>query len=92
MPAGRLFVPYTELKNVLGYCHTRVHLQRLIERGLFPAPRRLSDNRIAWLYDELVEHANNRPIAVPKPAPPRLSDEQKADRYARKRERLGSAR
>ncbi len=46
--AGRIFVPYPELKNH-GIKYTRVHLNRLIARGLFPSPVQLTPNRIAWI-------------------------------------------
>jgi predicted DNA-binding transcriptional regulator AlpA len=86
---ARIFVPYSQLHDVLGIRYTRVHINRLIRAGCFPAPRKLSENRIAWVYSDLIEWAENRE-RVRKGVRPRvrMEDEEKADRYARKRERL----
>jgi predicted DNA-binding transcriptional regulator AlpA len=59
-PLEKIFVLYSQLQDVLGFKYDRVHLNRLIAAGRFPAPRRLSENRIAWLYSELIDWANKR--------------------------------
>jgi predicted DNA-binding transcriptional regulator AlpA len=44
---GDVIVTYKELPNE-GIKYSRVHLRRLIAKGLFPAPRQLSPNRQGW--------------------------------------------
>jgi len=85
---GRIFVPYKDLKTVIGVRYTRVHLNRLIAAGKFPAPRSLSDNRRAWTLSSLLEWAESRPVA--KSAKPSVSSggEQEADQLARRKERV----
>ena len=52
-PTTLRYVSYPDLKKFgIGYC--RVHLRRLIDRGEFPAPVKLSKNRIAWRYADVV--------------------------------------
>jgi prophage regulatory protein len=38
-------------------------IQRLVRENSFPAPRELSNRRVAWLYREVEEWAEQRPIA-----------------------------
>lgn len=64
LPAGEVFVPYDQL-SCHGIRFTRVHLRRLIRRGLFPAPIRLSPNRIAWRSSDLMAFKISRPSVLP---------------------------
>ena len=36
-------------------------IERMVQRGQFPAPRQISDKRVAWLVREVEEWAENRP-------------------------------
>lgn len=58
-----VFVSYAGLKDQIGTQYSRVHLRRLIARGLFPRPVHLSPNRIAWRRSELrAWKATRRPL------------------------------
>ena len=61
-PESGVFVPYVGLRS-RGIFYSRVHLRRLIARGLFPAPVQVSANRIAWRADDLANWAASRPNA-----------------------------
>src|SRR6516165_12353782 len=61
-PGATTYISYAELRDH-GVPWTRVHLNRLIEQGLFPAPHRLSTNRIAWTLDDLERWKATRPLA-----------------------------
>jgi predicted DNA-binding transcriptional regulator AlpA len=39
-------------------------LRKLVKRGLFPAPRQVSDNRIAWRLGDIIEWKRQRPVPV----------------------------
>ena len=44
-------------------------IQRMVREGMFPKPRQLSANRVAWLLREVEEWAEERPISdIPPPA------------------------
>jgi prophage regulatory protein len=44
-------------------------IQRMVREGVFPKPRQLSANRVAWLLREVEEWAEERPISeIPPPA------------------------
>jgi hypothetical protein len=65
-----VFLGYPTLRRH-GIEYTRVHLRRLIVRGLFPAPVLLSPNRIAWRRSDLIAWMAARPTApMPKDAKP----------------------
>jgi prophage regulatory protein len=36
-------------------------IERMVQRGLFPAPRQLSEKRVGWLVREVEEWAESRP-------------------------------
>lgn len=38
--------------------------------GTFPAPRKISKNRVAWLYQEIMEWAKGLPVSDILPPPP----------------------
>jgi hypothetical protein len=81
LPHGAIiYISYDELRDH-GVPWTRVHLNRLIEQGLFPAPHQLSTNRIAWTLDDLERWKASRPLArVPgvKGAAPQATAQQAA--------------
>lgn len=44
-------------------------IQRMVREGVFPKPRQLSANRVAWLLREVEEWAEERPFSdIPPPA------------------------
>ncbi len=51
--AGTVFVLYPELRTRHGIPWTRVGLNRIIARGDFPQPVRITAQRIAWRLDEI---------------------------------------
>lgn len=61
--APEVFVPYSKLRDY-GVAYSRVHLMNLVRAGRFPAPRRLSPNRVGWLASELESWIRSRPAAV----------------------------
>ena len=65
-------IPYVQLRE-RGITFSRVHLRRLIEAGLFPAPVSVSERRIAWVaaeVDEFLERlAAERSGTPPRRAP-----------------------
>lgn len=79
-PTKRIFVPFPELAEILGVTFTRVHIYRMIKLGKFPAPRRLSENKVAWLLSDLLDYADSRPVALPKPKLPRKKPEARPPR------------
>lgn len=50
------FIHYQQLRD-RGITFTRVHLNRLIKAGDFPAPVRLGGNSIAWVESEIEDWA-----------------------------------
>lgn len=43
-------------------------IQRMVREGVFPKPRQLSANRVAWLLREVEEWAEERPVSdLPPP-------------------------
>jgi prophage regulatory protein len=38
-------------------------LERLVQKGAFPAARQISDKRVGWLVREVEEWAESRPIS-----------------------------
>lgn len=38
-------------------------IERLVREGAFPAPRKLSGNRVAWLLSELQTWCEERPVS-----------------------------
>ena len=44
-------------------------IQRMVREGVFPKPRQLSANRVAWLLREVEEWAEERPVSdIPPPS------------------------
>lgn len=56
------FIRYQQLRE-RGIPWTRVHLNRLIKAGEFPAPVSLGGNSIAWVESEIDEWAEQRAAA-----------------------------
>jgi hypothetical protein len=69
-PLKRLLV-FPELKPRGIYDGTRKNLRRLVKAGLFPAPVRVSPNRIAWRSEDIEAWIASLPPAEPKPCPSR---------------------
>jgi predicted DNA-binding transcriptional regulator AlpA len=58
--ADEKFVVYRDLANIIGVRYSRVHLRRLVSRGLFPPAVYLSPNRCAWRLSDLVQWKASR--------------------------------
>lgn len=50
---GERFVPFSELRTVIGINYSRVHIGRLVKAGAFPRPVHVSTNRVAWRLRDL---------------------------------------
>jgi predicted DNA-binding transcriptional regulator AlpA len=61
-PEQEVFLAYDQLA-LHGIPFTRVHLRRLISRGLFPPPMLLSPNRVAWKASDIAAWKASRPTA-----------------------------
>lgn len=59
MKAIQTFLSYRQLREY-GCPWTRVHINRLINAGGFPAPYQLSDNRIGWRLSDVVAWQKTR--------------------------------
>lgn len=46
-------------------------LEGLVRSGELPPPRQLSPGRVGWLWRELVEYAESRPVSEMRPGPGR---------------------
>ena len=57
-----VFIPYDRLLDH-GVPYTRVHLNRLMRKGLFPVAVQLSPNRIAWRLADVEQWKASRPPA-----------------------------
>lgn len=44
---------YAGLKQVKGIVYSRVHINRLIKAGEFPAPIRMGGGSVAWVEEEI---------------------------------------
>jgi Prophage CP4-57 regulatory protein (AlpA) len=58
-----VFITYDQLPDYGIPKYSRVHIRRLMARGLFPRPVMLSPNRIAWRKSEVAAWKASRPIA-----------------------------
>jgi predicted DNA-binding transcriptional regulator AlpA len=63
MLADSVYVDFPGLRP-LGITYCRIHLNRLIARGEFPAPRQLSANRVAWRLCDVRAWMDSRPVAT----------------------------
>jgi prophage regulatory protein len=50
---SKKILSYADLKPRKGIPYSRVHLARLIKAGKFPAPVKLSDNRVGFVEGEI---------------------------------------
>jgi prophage regulatory protein len=63
-------VTFPELKPNYGIGYCRIHLNRLVKAGEFPAPIQLSPNRIGWRQSDIegwLESRPMKPLAVARP-------------------------
>jgi predicted DNA-binding transcriptional regulator AlpA len=60
------FVTFPELGPKHGIRFTRVHINRLVEQGIFPAPVWLSPNRKAWIEAEILQYKASRSRSRPQ--------------------------
>ena len=69
------YVPFYRLIEY-GFPWCRVHVNRLIAQGRFPAPVKLSPNRIGWRKSDLLALQQTLPLArsMPESAAPPLLD------------------
>ena len=67
MTATKVFLTAKELQGVTGLSRTTVW--RLENAGDFPKRRQVTSQRVAWLFEEVVEWARSRPTADPDPEP-----------------------
>ncbi len=58
-----VFITYDQLPDYGIPKYSRVHIRRLMARGLFPLPVMLSPNRIAWRQSDLAAWKASRPVA-----------------------------
>ncbi|HEV2161183.1 MAG TPA: hypothetical protein VGR52_02955 [Stellaceae bacterium] len=65
--ANEVFVTYTQLSEQHGIPFSRRHLRDLVARGLFPAPRLLGANTIAWPLSALAAWKASRPTQQYQP-------------------------
>ncbi|WP_326491064.1 helix-turn-helix transcriptional regulator [Hydrogenophaga sp. NFH-34] len=62
-----LYLEHDEVLRLTTLSASLIH--SMVIKGEFPAPRQLSQRRSAWLYREIVEWAENRPVSdIPPPA------------------------
>jgi len=57
-----LYVDLPTVADLVALSPTSV--QRLVREGSFPKPRELSPRRVAWLYREVEEWAEQRPVSM----------------------------
>ncbi len=65
----RLFASRELAADALGVSERT--LDALVAAGEAPAPRKISKGRVGWLWRELVEFAESRPVSDIKPGPGR---------------------
>jgi hypothetical protein len=58
-----VFITYDQLPEHGVPRYSRVHMRRLVAKGLFPRPVMLSPNRIAWRKSDVAAWKASRPIA-----------------------------
>lgn len=67
MASKPLYIDLAGLPEVIALAPATI--QRLVRDGQFPKPRQLSPHRVAWLYRELVEWSEARPVSDLSPPP-----------------------
>ena len=61
---AELFITFSELRHH-GVKFCRLHLNRMVERGMFPQPVWLSPNRKVWRAGDVDQWLATRPTARP---------------------------
>jgi prophage regulatory protein len=67
MASKPLYIDLAGLPEVIALAPATI--QRLVRDGQFPKPRQISPHRVAWLYRELVEWSEQRPVSDLPPPP-----------------------
>ena len=62
-PVTDVFISYDELPQQGIPKYSRVHIRRMIARGVFPAAIQLSPNRVGWRLSDIVAWKRSRPTA-----------------------------
>lgn len=65
--APPLMLPREHAAAALGVSEST--LEKLTRTGELPPPRRISDGRVGWLWRELAEFAESRPVSDFAPGP-----------------------
>lgn len=65
--APPLILPREHAAAALGVSEST--LEKLTRTGELPPPRRISDGRVGWLWRELAEFAETRPVSDLPPGP-----------------------
>lgn len=72
--APPLFVPREDAAEALGISKSTV--EALVRSQDLPPPREISRGRVGWLWRELVEFAESRPVSQLRPGPGRRKYDQ----------------
>ena len=67
MTVAPIFVPREKAAEALGIGERT--LEALVASGEAPPPRKISKGRVGWLWRELVEFAESRPVSDLRPGP-----------------------
>lgn len=67
MTTAPIFVPRDKAAEALGIGERT--LEALVASGEAPPPRKISKGRVGWLWRELVEFAESRPVSDLRPGP-----------------------
>ena len=60
-----VFVPYPRLRKDYDIPYCRLHINRLIDRGIFPQAVWLGPNRKVWRTSDIEDYLANRPETRP---------------------------
>jgi prophage regulatory protein len=66
-----IFAPRDKAAQALGVSERT--LEALVAAGEAPPPRKISKGRVGWLWRELVEFAESRPVSDLRPGPGRTA-------------------
>jgi hypothetical protein len=61
IPPKPRFAPFHALKPLYGETRSRTQIRRAVESGKFPAPKQMSEQRIAWETSELDRYYDSVP-------------------------------
>jgi predicted DNA-binding transcriptional regulator AlpA len=59
---NRRFVAFAQLKSEYGIPYSRVWVGELVRRGQFPAPFKISANRVMWDEEQILSWKDTRPV------------------------------